>query len=1397
MAITKIILQQMVTMDQNSITASKYPKYTVVLSNSISSITAAELTSAIESSKASAAAAKQSEINAKQSELNAKDSENEAEISATSSQQSATQSASSATASANSAKAAKTSETNAKASETAAKTSETNAASSASSAASSATAAGNSAKAAKTSETNADNSAQAAAASKTAAANSAAAAKTSETNTKASETAAKTSETNAKTSENKAKEYLDMASELVSPVTQYDWPVTTKAFARYVKIAKLTDPGAVSCHLTLMITNGGNYGSSYGNIDFVEISARGLNEARGVTSENITKFLSVRRLGSPNLAWDNQLRYGLVEGDGYFEVWCYQRAFIKETKVAVLAQTGRTELYIPKGFVSQDTQPTGFIESLAARIYDQVNKPSKEDLGLSNVLFRGDFGFGGPGLGWTGYMTDQELLQELRAKGGCFWRSGKPTGSTATIYSHGSGIFSRCADTWSAINIDYSTAKVKVYAGNDTGLNKNSFAINELYGTRNKPSKSDVGLGNVTNDAQVKKSGDVMSGDLIIQKGTPSLYLRSTSGTAHVWFQNEDQSERGVIWAPTNTASLGEIRIRAKTADGVATGDFVVRHDGRIEAKDAKISYKVSSRTAEFANDDTNTMVNTLKIRGKQHTPLLLTRTGYSENLSIGFKVDNVVQKYLGINGSGDLCFGDYADQKTNSKIVTRNMMDAGFSVAGLMDFTNGFAGSWEAKNISDQELDLNSLMITRKDPGSVYVYQCVSAGGGNNITNKPSGIGGNFILYVESIRKVSDTDFTNRQRLFGTDSNREFTRYCSNGTWSAWRESVVSGMNQDVSVRSMSVSGRLSGGELSVGGVGVLNGNLGVGGGATSKIPSSDKGVVIGRGSILREGGEGRVILSASGGADRRVQLRPAGATALDNQVEISCTSATAGDTKISFGQGAAIRCNSTGSPIISSKAGQMIYLRPNGDEASNGQVTLSSNGDMVVRGGVNSRAIDVTASQGLPLKETTATTGIGVNFIGDSATECSFGIENTAGGSAVFHNYTRGASNSVTKNNQLLGGYGSRPWLGSAYTEHSNAALHFLGAGDTSATNHGGWIRLLVTPKGKTISDRVPAFRLSDNGDLWIVPDGAMHSDLGLVRSIETLNAAVPKFNAPNIQDGRGLKIVAPQAPEIDLIAPRGSGTSAAAIRAMWCDGNLADKTLYIGSTQPGSTFYIGASGHDGEKFGSMRGAVNITAPYGWGKTSTPTQILFETCDVDSVARIARWCVDHNGYLAPIGDGIYDIGWGSGRVKNIFAVNGTINTSDARLKNDVRTMSDPETEAAKAIAKEIGFWTWKEQADMNDVREHCGLTVQRAIEIMESFGLDPFNYGFICYDKWDEHTVVSEYGPANEDGTEKPIYKTIPAGDRYSFRLEELNLFIAKGFEARLSALEDKLGM
>ncbi|EFI8887702.1 TPA: prophage tail fiber N-terminal domain-containing protein [Escherichia coli] len=777
---------------------------------------------ATEASK-SAAAAESSKSAAATSAGAAKTSE----TNAAASQKSAATSASTATTKASE---AATSARDASASKVAAKSSETSAASSAGSAASSATAAGNSAKAAKTSETNADNSAQAAADSQTASANSATAAKKSETNAKNSESAAKVSETNAKASENKAKEYLDKVGRLVSPMTQYDWPVVTASESLYIKIAKLSDPGTSRSHVTLMVTNAGNYGSPYGNIDFIEISARGLPSS--LTADNVSRHLSIRRLGSTGLTDNNQMRYGLVKGDGFIEVWAFQGAFINDAKVAVLAQTTlSTELYIPDGFVKQTAAPSGYIEGNVVRIYDQVNKPTKADLGLSNAMLTGAFGLGGSGIATNGKMSDVEILKALRDKGGHFWRGDKPTGSTATIYSHGSGIFSRCGDTWSAINIDYSTAKIKIYAGNDARLNNGTFSVNELYGSANKPSKSDVGLGNVTNDAQVKKTGDTMTGDLTIKKGTPSVFLRADSGVTALRFYTGDNTERGIIYAGPNTDSLGEVRIRAKTAGGTSGGDLVVRHDGRVEVRDLTVAYKIKSRTIEIANTDTDSSATTLSIYGVQHTPLVLTRSGSSENVSIGFKLDNVNPKYLGIDTNGDLAFGESPDQKQNSKLITQAKLDKGLTIGGQLafkgttafsavaTFSAGIAGAIEPENIDGQTVNLNNLTIIKSDAGAVKYYICPSSAGGANITNKPDGIAGNFLLRVESTRKVRDSDYANMQTLINSDTKRIYVRFVVNGNWTAWSQVVVSGWNQDVTVRSLTSTtpSKLGGGRIDV----------------------------------------------------------------------------------------------------------------------------------------------------------------------------------------------------------------------------------------------------------------------------------------------------------------------------------------------------------------------------------------------------------------------------------------------------------------------------------------------------------------------------------------------------------------------------------------------------
>ncbi|WP_256634003.1 phage tail fiber protein [Escherichia coli] len=617
------------------------------------------------SQSASAAASSQSAASA--SATAAKKSE----TNAAASQKSAATSASTATTKASE---AATSARDASSSKVAAKSSETSAASSAGSAASSATAAGNSAKAAKTSETNADNSAQAAADSQTASANSATAAKKSETNAKNSEAAAKVSETNAKASENKAKEYLDKVGGLVSPMTQYDWPVVTGNESFYIKIAKLSDPGSNNCHVTLMVTNAGNYGSTYGNIDFIEISARGLPSS--LTADNVSRYLSIRRLGATGLTDDNQMRYGLVKGDGFIEVWALQRAFINGAKVAVLAQTARTELYIPDGFVKQTAAPSGYVEGNVVRIYDQVNKPTKADLGLSNAMLTGAFGLGGSGISTNGKMSDVEILKALRDKGGHFWRGDRPTGSTATIYSHGSGIFSRCGDTWSAINIDYSTAKIKIYAGNDARLNNGNFSVNELYGSANKPSKSDVGLGNVTNDAQVKKTGDTMTGGLTFANDSILAWIRNTDWAKIGFKNNADSDTDSYMWF--ETGDNGNEYFKWRSRQSTTTKDLMnLKWDALSVLVKALFSSEVKISTVN-ALRIFNSSFGAIFRRSEESLHIIPTRENEGENGDIGplrpFNINlrtGVVSVGHGLNVTGGVNGSLNGNASTATKLQT------------------------------------------------------------------------------------------------------------------------------------------------------------------------------------------------------------------------------------------------------------------------------------------------------------------------------------------------------------------------------------------------------------------------------------------------------------------------------------------------------------------------------------------------------------------------------------------------------------------------------------------------------------------------------------------------------------------------------------------------------
>ncbi|HAL1296674.1 TPA: phage tail protein [Escherichia coli] len=134
------------------------------------------------------------------------------------------------------------------------------------------------------------------------------------------------------------------------------------------------------------------------------------------------------------------------------------------------------------------------------------------------------------------------------------------------------------------------------------------------------------------------------------------------------------------------------------------------------------------------------------------------------------------------------------------------------FSAAAT--FSAGIAGAIDPEDIGDQTVDLNNLTI-RSDVGAIKYYYCPTFGGGANITNKPDGVTGNFLLRVESTRKVRDSDYANMQTLISNDTKRIYVRFVVNGSWAAWSQVVVSGWGQDVSVKSLSavaLSGSLTG---------------------------------------------------------------------------------------------------------------------------------------------------------------------------------------------------------------------------------------------------------------------------------------------------------------------------------------------------------------------------------------------------------------------------------------------------------------------------------------------------------------------------------------------------------------------------------------------------------
>ena len=106
---------------------------------------------------------------------------------------------------------------------------------------------------------------------------------------------------------------------------------------------------------------------------------------------------------------------------------------------------------------------------------------------------------------------------------------------------------------------------------------------------------------------------------------------------------------------------------------------------------------------------------------------------------------------------------------------------------------------------------------------------------------------------------------------------------------------------------------------------------------------------------------------------------------------------------------------------------------------------------------------------------------------------------------------------------------------------------------------------------------------------------------------------------------------------------------------------------------------------------------------------------------------------------------DNFVDLGQSNARFDDIYATNGTIQTSDRNEKQDIEELSDAETRVAVACKGLLRKFRWKGAVEEkgNEARIHFGIIAQDLQAAFEAEGLDAGDYGMFISTTWtDEET-------------------------------------------------------
>ena len=181
------------------------------------------------------------------------------------------------------------------------------------------------------------------------------------------------------------------------------------------------------------------------------------------------------------------------------------------------------------------------------------------------------------------------------------------------------------------------------------------------------------------------------------------------------------------------------------------------------------------------------------------------------------------------------------------------------------------------------------------------------------------------------------------------------------------------------------------------------------------------------------------------------------------------------------------------------------------------------------------------------------------------------------------------------------------------------------------------------------------------------------------------------------------------------------------------------------------------------------ALRGSLGYTSvPYGYGGFFAGTG-----CGLLATTQFSTHIVQPCNQSGDYKDDSVDLGSSSNRFDDVYATNGTIQTSDRNEKQDIEQLSDAERRVAVAAKGLLRKFKWISAVEEkgNDARIHFGVIAQDLQNAFTAEGLDAGDYAMFISTTWWEH----EGETYTQDAPEGAIEKT-----RLGVRYPELLAFI-----------------